>query len=241
MVAFRRDLGDGAVIPWHRHAHAQLIYGSGGLMRIESSAGAWVVPPARAVWIPAGIEHQVTCVGQVAMQAVYVLAGAVPWLPQDCLVMDVSPLLRELVAAAMEIEEGYDLEGPDARLVAVLLDSLRARPVAELHLPMPIDRRLRAVTQSLIANPGDARTLADFAGHAGASARTLARRFVAETGLSFGAWRQQLRLHEALARLASGEPVTSVAFAVGYDSPSAFIAMFRKALGDTPGRYLGRG
>jgi AraC-like DNA-binding protein len=241
LVAFRRDLGDGAVIPWHRHAHAQLIYGASGLMRIESSAGAWVVPPARAVWIPAGIEHQVTCVGQVAMQVVYVLAGAAPWLPEDCLVMDVSPLLRELVAAAMEIEAGYELGGPEARLVAVLIDGLRARPVEELHLPMPLDRRLRAVTRSLIADPGDARTLADFAGHAGASARTLARRFVAETGLSFGAWRQQLRLHEALARLASGEPVTSVAFAVGYDSPSAFIAMFRKALGDTPGRYLGRG
>lgn len=241
LVAFRRDLGDGAVVPWHAHAHAQLIYGASGLMRIESSAGAWVVPPARAVWIPAGIEHQVTCVGRVVMQAVYVLPQAAPWLPRDCLVMDVSPLLRELVAAAMELEADYDLGGPEARLVAVLIDGLRARPLEKLHLPMPEDKRLRAVTQSLIANPGDARTLADFAGDAGASARTLARRFVAETGLSFGAWRQQLRLHEALARLASGEPVTSVAFAVGYDSPSAFIAMFRKTLGDTPGRYLGRG
>ncbi len=241
LVAFRRDLGDGAVIPWHQHAHAQLIYGASGLMRIESSAGAWVVPPARAVWIPAGIEHRVRCVGEVAMQVVYVLPGAAAWLPGDCLVMDVSPLLRELVAAAMSLEEGYDLDGPDARLVAVLIDCLRARPVEELHLPMPVDKRLRVVTHSLIADPGDPRTLADFAGDAGASARTLARGFIAETGLSFGAWRQQLRLHEALARLASGEPVTSVAFAVGYDSPSAFIAMFRKALGDTPGRYLERG
>jgi len=241
LVAFRRDLGDGAVVPWHRHAHAQLIYGGSGLMRIESSAGAWVVPPERAVWIPAGIDHQVTCVGEVAMQTVYVLPEAAPWFPGDCLVMVVSPLMRELVASAMELEDGYDLDGPDARLVAVLIDSLRARPVEELHLPMPKDRRLRTVTQSLIANPGDPRTLTDFAGDAGASARTLARRFVAETGLSFGAWRQQLRLHEALARLASGEPVTSVAFEVGYDSPSAFIAMFRKSLGNTPGRYLARG
>ena len=241
LVAFRRDLGDGAVVPWHKHVHAQLIYGASGLMRIESSAGAWVVPPARAVWIPAGIEHQVTCVGEVAMQVVYVLPEAAPWLPEDCQVMAVSALLRELVAAAMELEMGYDLDGPEARLVAVLIDCLRDSPVEGLHLPMPEDKRLRAVTQSLIADPGDPRTLADFASDAGASARTLARGFVAETGLSFGAWRQQLRLHEALARLASGEPVTSVAFEVGYDSPSAFIAMFRKSLGDTPGRYLGRG
>lgn len=241
LVAYRRDLGDGTRVPWHKHALAQLIYSASGLMRIESSAGAWVVPPARAVWIPAGIDHQVTCVGQVAIQVVHVLPEAAPWLPRDCQVMAVSPLLRELVVAAMEIKDGYDLDGPDARLVSVLIDNLRARPVEELHLPMPGDRRLRVVTQSLVADPGDSRTLADFAGDAGASARTLARRFVAETGLSFGAWRQQLRLHEALARLAVGESVTSVAFEVGYDSPSAFIAMFRKILGDTPGRYMGRG
>ena len=109
-----------------------------------------------------------------------------------------------------------------------------------LHLPMPRDRRLRAVTEALIADPADPRTLADFAGAAGASARTLARRFLAETGRTFGAWRQQLRLHEALARLSLGEPVTTVAFEVGYDSPSAFIAMFRKTLGATPGQYLSR-
>jgi AraC-like DNA-binding protein len=242
LVAFARDMADGDVIPWHRHDHAQLFYGGSGLMRVESTAGAWVVPPARAVWIPSGIDHQVTAVGVVEMRAVYLLRDAAKGLPEGCRVLGVSPLLRELMAAAMRLPPDYPLEGPEARLVDVLIDQLRAEPLEEhLHLPMPRDKRLRAVTEALIADPADPRTLADFAGAAGASARTLARRFLAETGLTFGAWRQQLRLHEALARLAQGEPVTTVAFEIGYESPSAFIAMFRKTLGATPGQYLSRG
>ena len=239
VVAFERLMGDGALIPWHEHDHDQLAYGASGLMRVESTAGAWIVPPARAVWIPAAIGHQITFVGDVAMQTLYVLPDAAPWLPTECCVMEVPPLLRELVRAAMAVAPGYAVDGPDGRLVAVLLDQLRVEPLAQLHLPLPRDRRLRAVTDALIADPADPRSLEDNASRAGASARTLARRFFAETGLTFGAWRQQLRLHEALARLSQGEPVTSVAFAVGYDSPSAFIAMFRKVLGDTPGRFMG--
>jgi AraC-like DNA-binding protein len=217
LVAYGRQMANGEVIVWHRHDHAQLFYGGSGLMRVETTSGAWVVPPARAVWIPPGIDHQVTAVGTVEMRAIYLLPEAIGGLPDGCRVLGVSPLLRELVAAALRVE-----------------------PLEHLHLPMPRDRRLRAVTEALIADPADPRTLADFAAAAGASARTLARRFLAETGLTFGAWRQQLRLHEALARLAQGEPVTAVAFDIGYESPSAFIAMFRRALGATPGQYLSR-
>jgi len=240
LVAFTREMADGDVIAWHRHDHAQLFYGGSGLMRVESTAGAWVVPPARAVWIPSGIDHQVTAVGGVEMRAVYLLRNATKGLPEGCRVLGVSPLLRELVAAAMKLSPDYLLDGPEARLVGVLIDQLRVEPLEQLHLPMPRDRRLRAVTEALIADPADPRTLEDFGAAAGASARTLARRFLAETGLTFGAWRQQLRLHEALARLAQGEPVTTVAYEIGYDSPSAFIAMFRKTLGATPGQYLSR-
>ena len=233
-------MADGDVIPWHTHDHAQLIYSGSGLMRVDSTVGAWVVPPARAVWVPSGIAHQVIAVGAVDMRAVYLEPEAAAGLPEACRVLGVSPLLRELVAAAMALPDDYSVDGPEARLVAVLIDQLRAEPAEQLHLPMPRDRCLRVVSDALVADPADPRALQAFAAVAGASARTLARRFVAETGLTFGAWRQQLRLHEALARLAQGEPVTTVSFAVGYDSPSAFIAMFRKMLGTTPGRYLGR-
>jgi AraC-like DNA-binding protein len=240
LVAFAHDMVDGEVVPWHRHDYGQLFYGGSGLMRVESSAGVWVVPPARGVWIPANIDHQITAVGAVALRAVYLSAEVGDRLPESCCVLSFSPLLRELMAVAVQLPSDYPLDGPEARLVDVLIDQLRVEPLESLHLPMPRDRRLRAVTEALIADPADPRTLADFAEAAGASARTLARRFLAETGLTFGAWRQQLRLHEALARLAQGEPVTAVAFDIGYESPSAFIAMFRRALGATPGQYLSR-
>lgn len=241
LVAFTRDLGDRHVITMHRHDHGQLVYCATGTMRVTTTAGLWIVPPQRAVWVPAGEDHEITCIGAVVMRAIYLLQDAAPWLPMTCRVLDVSPLLREMVLEAMNLPPSYDLGGPEARLVTVLLDQVERSvdaPVTALHLPMPRDRRLRAVTDRLIAYPADARPLDDWARTAGASVRTLARLFVTETGLSFRAWRQQLRLQEALARLAVGEPVTGVAFAVGYDSPSAFIAMFRKALGWTPGQYL---
>lgn len=91
---------------------------------------------------------------------------------------------------------------------------------------------------ALRRNPADARTLDAWGVAVGASARTLARLFMTETGLSFAAWRAQVRLLAALARLAAGEKVTSVALDLGYDSPSAFIAMFRRQLGVTPSRYF---
>jgi AraC-like DNA-binding protein len=120
----------------------------------------------------------------------------------------------------------------------VILDQIHSLPVAPLHLPIPEDRRLRAIATAMTANPGDVRTLADWVHTVGASSRTLARLFLAETDMSFRHWRQQVRLLEALRHLASQEPVTTVALDLGYDSPSAFIAMFKRALGMTPGQYF---
>jgi len=209
-------------------------------MRVRTPLGSWVVPPQRAVWIPSGVEHEVACLGDLAMRNVYVHSRAAPAARDACCVLSVSPLLRELVVSTADLAAPYGAAGEASRLVAVLLDQIAAAPSIELRLPIPRDRRLRYVTDALAADPADRRTLEDWAGAAGASARTLARLFQSETGLSFRAWRQQVRLHEALARLATGEPVTGVAYAVGYDSPSAFIAMFRHATGETPSRYVGR-
>jgi AraC-like DNA-binding protein len=128
--------------------------------------------------------------------------------------------------------------GPEARVLALIPDELRALEPEPLHLPLPRDRRLTAVTGRLAADPADGRSLAAWAKLAGAGERTLARLFLSETGLTFGAWRQRLRLLAAIARLAEGQAVTAVAYDLGYDSPSAFIAMFRRNLGETPGHYL---
>lgn len=238
LVALSSEHAGGLIIDRHRHDFAQLVYAEAGLIRVSTTVGTWVVPAQRAVWVPAGIDHAITAVGPVIQRIVHVLPATVPRMPAQCCVMAVSPLLRELVTVAVALPADYALDGPAARLVGVLVDELRAEPLPQLHLPMPHSRRLRVVADGLVANPADPRGLNAWASASGASVRTLARLFQHETGMGFRAWRQQLRLHDALARLAAGEPVTQVAYAVGYDSPSAFIAMFRGAMGESPRRYL---
>ena len=149
----------------------------------------------------------------------------------------VQDLIRELLGANPEPMALSDLDGDTAELSDVL-DELRTLPSAPLHLPQPRDPRLRRVTEALRAEPADPRPLPAWARRAGASPRTLARLFLAETGLGFRAWRQRARLLRALVALADNTPVTTVAFDAGYDSPSAFIAAFKRAFGTTPGRYF---
>jgi AraC-like DNA-binding protein len=210
-------------------------------MTVTTADGAFVVPPQRAVWMPGGREHQIDARGPVAMRTIYVEPGAAPGLPKQVCVLHVTPLLRELILAAVKAPQPYEPESPESRLMAVILDEIRVLPVAPLALPMPRDQRLRRVTDTLRADPADGRGLETWAREAGASARTLARLFHAETGMSFGAWRQQMRLLRALEKLAAGEAVTTVALDLGYDSPSAFTAMFRRNLGAAPTRYFEAG
>lgn len=239
VVCAAHDYPAGHVIPPHSHPRAQLIYASRGVMTVNAPQGTWVVPPQRAVWVPAGTPHFTRMASPVSMRTIYVDPRAVPGLPAQCCVVTVPPLLRELIAAAMELPTRYDVAGPAGRLVAVLLDCIRTLPEAPLHLPLPQDARLVRVAEALRAEPADNRTLAAWGRRVGASSRTLARCFVRETGLTFRAWRQQVRLLAALERLAAGESVTAVALELGYETPSAFVAMFRRTLGTSPGRYFG--
>ena len=240
VAAGAADYPAGFRIAPHRHRSAQLVYASAGVMVVAAAGGTWVVPPERAVWVPAGTEHRIRMRGPVAMRTLYIAPGAASWLPEACCVVAVLPLLRALILEAMGFDAAYAEDGAEARLMAVILDRIRALPIVPLHLPAARDPRLRGVTDALATMPGDGRTLAQWAETAGASARTLARLFRRDTGMTFHQWRQQARLMTALARLADGEPVTPVALDLGYDSPSAFIAMFKKALGTTPGRYFSR-
>jgi len=227
-------------LPAHRHEVAQLLFASRGMMRVTTDAGAWIVPPELAVWLPAGQSHQVHCLGLVSMRSLYFRPDVAAGLPEPCRVILVSPLLREVIVALVEGRQVYRAEDPETRLVTVLLDLVSDAPEAPLRLPLPSDRRLKPVTDQLLAEPADGRTLADWATVCGASERTLARLFDAETGMTFNRWRQQVRLQAALSLLGQGNSVTSAALEVGYDSPSAFIAMFRRLLGETPRQYLER-
>lgn len=202
--------------------------------------GIWVVAPEQAVWIPPGVDHQVSHAQDIAMRTLYIDPEVAETLPRDCCVVAVPALLRELILRSVEVGLDYTAEGPGARIMVVILDELRALKPEPLHLPQPRDPRLLKVTQAMIDDPAEGRSLADWARGAGASERTLARLFVKQTGLTFGEWRERLRLVTAVARLAEGAAVTAVALDLGYQSPSAFIAMFRRSLGETPGRYLRR-
>lgn len=235
-----KDFDAGFEIAPHSHERAQLIYATVGTMRVSTDDAVWVVPPQRALWMPAGVRHSIVMSGDVTMRTLYLRDDAASGMPGACQVLPVSPLLRELVIRATELPLHYDENGPAGHVVALLLAELHSAETLPLHLPMPCDKRLRALCGALLDAPGDPRTLEQWAPSANASPRTLARLFVAETGLTFGAWRQQARVLEAMGRLGSGTPVTEVALDLGYDSVSAFSAMFRRAAGASPRQYQQR-
>ncbi|WP_049795626.1 helix-turn-helix transcriptional regulator [Frankia sp. EAN1pec] len=229
-----RRLTDRERIDWHDHTDHQLIYPGTGVLRVVTRVGSWVVPPLRAVWLPAGVAHAHQAHGPTHMHSLAFSDVDDPFGSPDPTVVAVPALLREIIRALT----ATGLAGADRRdLTAVLLRSLR--PVTELRLclPQPRDDRLVALTAALAADPADPRTLAELGAAVGASERTLSRLFRRQTGMTFPQWRAQLRLHHGLTLLAGGEPVTTVAFACGYSNPSAFTAAFRDAFGVTPARY----
>ncbi len=239
VAAMAKDFADGFHIAPHTHERAQLIFAARGVMTVSADSGSWVVPPQRAVWMPGGVRHEIVMSGAVSMRTLYVRADAAAAQPPVVRVIAVSALLRELILRACAMPVLYDEASAEGRVMALLLDEIAALPSVALDLKMPADPRIERICQALRAAPGDSRTLDDWAREAGVSGRTLARLFVKETGLSFSDWRQQARLLGALARLAAGQPITRIAVDLGYDSPSAFTAMFRRALGAPPSRYLG--
>lgn len=224
----------------HTHARGQLLLASGGAIEITADGNLWVVPHGRAVWIPPEVEHTVHAISAVTIQSLYIEASVETGLRQACQVLSVSDLLHALIASAMDIAIEYDAAGRDGLIMRLILAELKSMPFIPLHIPMPSDRRLQTICRTIIHNPGRDETLEQWGALVGATARTLSNRFRAETGLTFGHWRQQARLVEAVRRLAVRQPVSVVAHDLGYRSESAFIAMFRRRLGTTPARYFER-
>jgi AraC-like DNA-binding protein len=204
-------------------------------MTVHTSQGTWVVPPHRAVWIPANVVYRVEMSGKVSVRTLFFVAGFAGRMPGRCQAVNVSSLMRELVLHAVRLGMLRRGVPSEARLARVVVDQLETLPTVPLQLPMPQDARARRAAEQLLLGPGE--SIDEAARMAGASKRTLERLFRGETAMTLGRWRQRLRLIEALRLLAAGQPVTRVALDVGYDSPSAFITAFRRELGTTPGRY----
>jgi AraC-like DNA-binding protein len=241
IASVSHDFENAQVIPEHFHPEDQLIFASQGVMTIHAKQGVWVVPPSRAVWIPAGTPHSVAISGRVSMRTLYFLPRLVGGLPKECFVMNVSQLLNELILHACKFPKLNKRVAVQRRIVEILVDQLEVAPSVPLQLPHPSDSRAKRIVQALLADPGERRTLQKLCKDCGASKRTIERLFIAETKMTFRRWRQQLRLLHAMQLLASGEKVTGAALDAGYNSPSAFISMFRKQLGTTPARYFRNG
>lgn len=238
VVVLASEYRPGHATGLHCHARGQLVFALSGVMTVAGPSGSWTVPPERAVWIPPGVAHAVETRSGVSMRSIYVAGDRCAGLPSRPTVVMVSPLLRALIVEAAKLPALYDEAGADGRLIGVLLDRIGDTEIKPLHLPYPADPRAAKVAAALNDDPGSQASLAEWGRFGGASARTLARLFVQDTGLTFGQWRGRLRLQRALLLLAEGNSVTAVALELGYESVGSFVAMFRKSLGVTPRRYF---
>jgi AraC-like DNA-binding protein len=228
-------LAPGGAIDAHRHDDHQIVYAGRGVLAVTTGAGSWVAPATRAIWVPAGVVHAHRAHGELDLHLVGLPAADNPLGLNVPTVLAVGPLLRELIVAYTRNPDDGSPER--TRMRAVLLDQLRASPQQPLHLPTPAAPPLRTLCDILRADPADGRTLAELGRQVGASDRTLSRLFRGDLGMTFTQWRTQLRLHHALVLLAEKTPVTTVAHRCGWSSTSAFIDVFRRAFGHTPGSH----
>ena len=238
ITTLTHDYSAGHVVPLHFHDRDQLVYASRGVMTVRTRDGTWVVPPHRAVWIPAEIPHTITMSGLVAMRTLYLKPRLAKRLPRDCCVINVSTLLKELILHACTVRTLKKSVKWQMHMVAVILHQLEAVQMIPLQLPHLSDPRLIRIAEILTADPRDSRTLAQLCKGTGAGKRSVERLFQQEIGMTFGKWRQQLRLMQGMRLLAEGAKVTHAALESGYSTPSAFTSMFRKALGTTPSSYF---
>lgn len=237
VLALHDEYPAGFVDPMHSHSHVQILYACAGVMAIRTKAASYVVPPQRAVWLPAHVDHEVSCRGPLSLRSLYLRPDVRPET-QTCRVFEVSNLLKALILETGSFGTNYELEGRSGRIVELLLGEIDRMPDVPHQVAMPGDPRLLRVCGPILDDPSDPRDIDDWSQVAGMARRTFTRSFKRETGMGFAMWRQQVRLMDAMALLSSGSPITQVAFEVGYDSPSSFSAMFRRAFGVSPSQYV---
>jgi AraC-like DNA-binding protein len=226
----------GTVFRRHSHPVHQLAWTDTSVLEVETAEGVWVLPPTRALWLPAGVLHETRATGPAVLRGIYLDPdrSRTDWsVPTP---IAVGPML----AALLRYLEGDLEQQARERGEALLPDLLEPVTAVTIDLPLPTDPRARDVADAILADPADARTLTHLGHDVGASARTLSRGFSEGTGMTFGRWRAAARMRAALPLLAQGQSVNRVAAAVGYDTPSAFVAAFRRVTGTTPGTLFSR-
>ncbi len=238
IVSFCIETGeDNDELPLHSHKKGQLVVASHGSVMCRAPGGLWIVPPQGAVWIPPGVPHS-NCVSDYGKVYLVFIDPKASSLPATCCTFTISSLVRELIHRMSVFPPLYPLEGPTSRLARVLLDELVQMSTEQMYLPISADSRLQHLATSLLNDPGDRSTIDELAARYAMSERTFARLILKETGMTFGRWRQRLHILVALQRLSSGSSVQAVSLDLGYETPSAFITMFKKTMGKSPRRFL---
>jgi AraC-like DNA-binding protein len=236
VAAMAKTWAAGERIPLHIHRRGQLLHAVTGIMRVETAEAAWIIPPARALWLPPQLPHHITMRSRLEMRTIYIAASACETLPQQPVLVEISGLLRELILALLEEPVAYDESGRGGSVARLILTELTRLRERRLEVPMPRDPRALRIARALLDDSSIAHDLDRWADKAGASRRTLARIFRSETGLGFAEWRARLRAIDGLAQLSDGASVAETAASVGYASPSAFSAMIHRTLGSSPRR-----
>jgi AraC-like DNA-binding protein len=235
------NYASGYKIDLHQHPWHQLLFGSSGAMTVSTAQASWMIPTGRAVFIPARSLHAIRMWGLVEMRTLYFSPPLTSFENKECRVVEVAPLLRELILRTVE-RAGLDARvAPDTWMIGLLEEEVKAASAAAgdspLALPMPADERAIALARYVLEQPSTRQMVDELARGYGLARRTLERRFRDETGMSFGMWRQKARLLGSIRLLAEGKSVTDTALDCEYSSVSAFIAAFKGTFGYTPGRF----
>ncbi len=240
IVAWAGRYASGDEIAPHTHPRAQLLYAVEGVMRVLTPNSVWTIPSHRALWVPPNVEHHSFMMSDLEMRTLYVSADMSASLGRECRAIAVSGLLRELILGLLQEPAEYPIPGRGEHLVALILMEINRATAQSVEIPWPQDRRLQRVCQTVMNSPGVTHTIEDLAALVGASARTLIRLFPRETGLKYRQWVQQVQLAEAICRLERGEAIARIASFLGYSSPSAFTAMFKRSFGVAPNQYFAK-
>lgn len=236
VAAFAVEVQTQFSTPPHQHPRGQMIGCSQGVVSILTDLGAWVVPAGHAIWLPPHHRHGGQGYGPGSGWTVYIAPDACRGLPDRPQTVLVASLLREAILRAVSWEDDQ-MDQSRQRIADLIVDEIGRLPAEALGLPMPRDPRLQRIARALLQDPGDARSLSEWAAWAGSTSRTLSRRFPRETGLSFTQWRQRAQLLRSLEMLAEGRAVTTIALDLGYSSVSSFITLFRRTFGVTPAAH----
>lgn len=234
IIALATDYDDGTFLPMHQHQRAQFLYSIRGMMEVSTEHDRWLVFPDSGVWIPPQTQHSVRMLN-ASTRSLYISPELS--LRDQCEVVKVSKLMHALLMTATDIPRLYELNGRDATVFQLLIYEIQNAKALPFHIPLPQDPILLALCQSFIQSPNIHEPLAKWANLTHKSTRTFARFFQKETGMTFSQWRQKICLLYALTELTKKQPITNIALSLGYESISAFSAMFKKSFNYSPSEF----